>query len=162
MGLQGKNYATRSLIVALALGVGVAIGGCASTPADETAGDSATEQTQGESRAEEQPAEEGGAAADIVDEDGEIPGWMLDAFPLYPGSEVAGAGESGGMTMISFFAPDDEATLYAWFIEQYGQNGWTVTETDDENSAVSATYADGHEAWINVTKATYVIEATPA
>lgn len=162
MGVQGKNHAVRSLIVAFALGTGLALGGCASTPADETTGESATEQTQGESTAEEQPADEGGAAGGVVDEDGEIPGWMLDAFPLYPGSEVAGAGESGGMTMISFFAPDDEATLYAWFIEQYGQNGWTVTETDDESSAVTATHADGYEAWINVTDATYVIEATPA
>ncbi len=157
-----SRYAHLSLTVALALGIGISLGGCSTEPNETSTdgGPSQIEQDATTNGTEHTPAEDA-ASKDIVDEDGEIPDWLAAGFPLYPGSRVAASGESGDFTIISFSVPSAEAQeIYDWFVEKYSEDGWVASYLDDESMSFEAENADGRSASINVTKSTFVISAT--
>lgn len=144
------------LALALAFGLGIALGGCAAEPAGggDTEGSSQTEQGTTTGTDNEAPIEDAGSKG-FIDEDNEVPGWLADAFPIFPESRVAGASEVSGVTIISFFTPSpDDQAVYSWFVDQYSQNGWTVDKTDEKNLRIVAGHESGHTADINVTQAT--------
>ena len=110
------------------------------------------------------PAADGDTdAQDIEDEDGELPDWLSEGFPLYPGSRVAASSEVGDIAIVSFSVPNAEAQeIFDWFIAQYSAEGWVTDYVEPDGMALEATNADGRNASIDVTKSTYVISATPS
>lgn len=150
------------LAVALVMGIGLSLGGCAAEPTDNGggAGSSQTEQGATIDGGEKAPAEDAGSKG-FIDEDGEVPDWVAAGFPIYPGSVVAASGGAGDKTMISFSVPNaDEQTIYEWFVEQYSQDGWEIRNPDDVHSDFDATNTDGREAYFNVTDATFVMSVS--
>ncbi len=146
-----SRFAHTPLAIALALGIAVALGGCASEPIVD-GGDTGSSQS-----GENTPAE-GASSTGFTDKKGLVPDWVAEGFPIHPNSVSAGAGEAGGETMISFSVPNvDEQDLYDWFIEQYSQNGWEAHDLDPVSYDFSATNADGRKAYVNVTKSTFVM-----
>ncbi len=157
-----SRYAQIPLTVVIALGIGTSLSGCSSDTNDKSTdgGSSQIEQDATTDAVENVPAENA-SSKDIVDEDGDIPAWLAEGFPLYPGSRVAASGESGDVTIISFSVPNaEEQEIYDWFVEKYSENGWASSYLDDESKSFEAENADGRTASVNVTKATFVISAS--
>lgn len=147
-----SHSAKTSLAVALVLGIGIALGGCAAEP---VTGGSGPDSAQTDPGAKPDTNDKGS-----VDKNADVPGWVIDGFPLYPGSENYAVTESYGTQILGFTVPkSDEATIYQWFVEQYSQNGWESYDHNDETSDFGATHADGREVYINVTQASYVMTA---
>ncbi len=181
MRLNNTHGAARRLLaLAVALGVGLVLGACSADQA--TGGTSASEPTSlaraadgatdasvddaasgeagvGEASEAEAPGTDAASDdvasedADSEDSDDELPGWIADAFPIYPGSTVAAVDSSGETSIASFFTPsDDGEAVYQWFLDQYGQDGWTIDNTNDESMDLSASHVDGLTASVNVTQ----------
>lgn len=158
--------------LALALGVGLVLSGCS---ADQVSGTPSSAVSQADTAAPTAPDDAAAAESPSEDtsvedvptddvapedadseesEDDELPSWIADAFPIYPGSTVAAVDKVADTSMASFFTPsDDGQAVYQWFIEQYGQNGWTIDSTNDDSMDLYASHADGLSAYVNVTQA---------
>lgn len=158
------HFAQVPLAIVLVLGVSISLGGCAAETTDTTSGSGTSQSDQGNSTdAGEQAPAEGADSKGFVDPDGEVPDWVAAGFPIYPGSEVAASGEASGLTIISFSVPSVDADgeeLYNWFVEQYGQNGWTARNLDAEHMSFDAENSDGRTSSVNVTKATFVMSVS--
>ncbi len=149
-----------ALSVAIVLGVGFSLGGCAAEQAGDGGGTSQTDQGSSADSGDKAPADDAGAKG-FVDEDGDVPDWVAAGFPIYPGSKAAASAKASGITIISFSVPkSDEQTIYAWFVDQYSQNGWSATNLDDAHHSFDATNTDGSTSAVNVTKATYVMSVS--
>lgn len=159
-----SRYAPITFTAVITFGIAVSLGGCSSdtTDAGTDGGSSPIEQAVTTSGTTTTPdADDATNAQDIVDEDGEVPDWLAEGFPLYPGSRVAASGESGDLIIISFSVPNaEQQEIYEWFVEQYSVNGWEASYIDDEHGSFEADNADGRTASINVTKSTFVISAS--
>lgn len=149
-----------SLALALAVGVTLSLSGCAPEPAGN-GGDTGTSQTEPDAATDnaEKPAD-GPNEYGFIDEDGAVPDWVAEGFPLYPGSVNYAVTEAAGSQILGFTVPNvDEATIYQWLVDQYSQNGWESYDHNDETSDFGATHADGRETYINVTQSSYVMTA---
>lgn len=154
------KFARAPLGIAILLGASLTLGGCAPEPGTPNTDAPASDQSSSNGATENPPADDSGPK-DLVDDEGIVPDWFPGEFPLYPGSVSAGFGEVADKTMISFSVPgSDEETIFQWFVEQYSQNGWEAHNLDEVSSDFDAINADGREAYINVTKGTYVISAS--
>lgn len=161
---QSPQSAHAPLLIALVLGVGLSLGGCATQPADSGGTSNSSQEDPGTpSDGDNSGTSDGDSSQGFVDEDGDVPDWVAAGFPIYPGSVAAGSGEAGDLTIISFSVPDvgsDGQELYAWFVDQYSQNGWSTSGLDDEHMSFEASNTDGRTASLNITKATYVMSVS--
>jgi len=160
--MKNTSHSAQSLLsAAVVLGLGVSLAACSTQPTndDSSAVSSQTEQVETSDGEVSAPAEDT-VSQGFVDEDGDVPDRVADGFPIYPGSEVAAAAESGDKTIISFSVPSAEAqAIYDWFGDEYSQNGWEARNMDDENMSFAADNTDGRSATINVTKSTFAMSA---
>lgn len=156
-----SKIARTSLAIAVVLGISFSLGGCAAEPAvnDGGAGKSQTDQGATSDGADKAPRNEVNSHG-FVDKKGEVPDWVADGFPIYPGSVFYAGSESHGTQILGFSVSDaDEQTIYKWLVEKYSQDGWQARNFDEVSSDFDAIHADGREAYINVTQSSFVMTA---